>query len=143
MSLLGVGGIFAILLIQNPIFIGVPLLRVAVQRREPDLEIGFQEHGWRRLFLFGIVLGGVVLICNIIIGLLFTSAGIQQNQAAQYPLFEGDYLGQALFFFGAALIVPFGEETLFRGYVFNALRLTFQQRRWGVALAYLVSALLF
>ena len=35
------------------------------------------------------------------------------------------------------------EETLFRGYVFNAIRLTFLSKRWGIVLAYLVSALLF
>jgi membrane protease YdiL (CAAX protease family) len=143
LSLLGVSGIFAILLSQNLIFIGVPVLRVAVLRREPLAELGFHAQGFARLVLSGIGLGIVVLICNALLGLLFVSAGIQQNQAAQYPLFQGDYLGQALFFFGAALIVPIGEETLFRGYVFNAMRLTFQQRPWGQALAYLVSALLF
>jgi len=143
LRLLGVEGIFAVLLIQNVIFVGVPVLRVAVLRREPLAEIGFQAHGWRRLVLIGIGLGIVVLIANAALGLLFNSLGVQQNQAEQYPLFQGDYMGQALFFFGAALLVPIGEETLFRGYVFNALRLTFEERPWGHVLAYLVSALLF
>jgi uncharacterized protein len=143
LRLLGVGGIFAVLLIQNAIFVGVPVLRVAVLRREPLAEIGFRARGLGRLLLLGIGLGVVVLICNGALGVLFNSLGVQQNQAEQYPLFQGDYAGQALFFFGAALLVPIGEETLFRGYVFNALRLTFEQRPWGRVAAYLVSALLF
>jgi CAAX protease family protein len=143
LRLIGADGFFVILLIQNAIFVGVPVLRVAVLRHEPLTEIGFQEHGWRRLVLIGVGLGIVLLIGNAALGLLFNSFGIQQNQAEQYPLFQGDYRGQVLFFFGAALLVPIGEETLFRGYVFNALRLTFQDRPWGRALAYLASALLF
>jgi membrane protease YdiL (CAAX protease family) len=143
LRLLGVGGFFAILLVQNVLFIGVPVLRVAVLRREPLAELGFRARPLSRLILIGIGLGVLVLICNGALGALFSSLGIQQNQAEQYPLFQGDYVGQALFFFGAALLVPIGEETLFRGYVFNALRLTFEQRPWGRALAYLVSALLF
>jgi membrane protease YdiL (CAAX protease family) len=143
LRLLGVGGFFVILLIQNVVFVAVPVLRVAVLRREPLAELGFRTPGLGRLTLIGVGLGIVVLISNGALGLLFSSLGIKQNQAAQYPLFQGDYLGQALFFCGAALIVPIGEETLFRGYVFNALRLTFQDRPWGQALAYLVSALLF
>src|SRR5258706_4045841 len=89
LRLLGVEGIFAVLLIQNVIFVGVPVLRVAVLRREPLAEIGFQAHGWRRLVLIGIGLGIVVLIANAALGLLFNSLGVQQNQAEQYPLFQG------------------------------------------------------
>ena len=143
LRLIGADGFFVILLIQNAIFVVVPVLRVALLRREPLAEIGFRARPLGRLLLVGIGLGIAVLISNAALGLLFNSFGIQQNQAEQYPLFQGDYMGQALFFVGAGLLAPIGEETLFRGYVFNALRLTFQDRPWGRALAYLVSALLF
>ena len=41
------------------------------------------------------------------------------------------------------MLAPIGEEILFRGYVFNALRQSFRARAWGAPLAYVVSALLF
>lgn len=141
--LLGAGGAFVVLLIQNAILIGVPMLRVAVLRRGQLATIGFQAHAPLRLALFGVGLGVAVLAGNALLSYLFRSIGIEQNQAAQYPLFQGDYVGQALFLVGAAILAPIGEETFFRGYAFNALRQTFQTRRWGLPLAYLVSALLF
>jgi membrane protease YdiL (CAAX protease family) len=143
LRLMGVDGIFAALLIQNAIFVATPMLRVAAFRREPLAEIGFQARSLGRLALFGLGLGVLVLIGNATLGYLFSRAGIEQNQADQYPLFKGDYLGQAAFFVGAAVLAPVGEEVLFRGYVFNAIRRTFQFRAWGLPAAYLVSALLF
>jgi membrane protease YdiL (CAAX protease family) len=141
LRLLGPDGVFVVLLAQNAVFVGVPVLRVAALRREPLAEIGFQA--WRplRLALIGLGLGLIILIGNVALGYLFSSAGIEQNQAAQYPLYPGDYAGQALFLVGAAILAPVGEEVLFRGYVFNAIRQTFQAKRWGVPLAYLLSAL--
>jgi membrane protease YdiL (CAAX protease family) len=141
--LLGADGVFAILLLQNAIFVAVPVLRVKVFRREPLETIGFQARNPLLLIALGIGLGMLVLIGNGILGYLFNSAGIRQNQTEQFPLFQGDFLGQALFFIGAAILAPIGEEVLFRGYVFNSIRQTFQTRPWGLLLAYAVSAACF
>lgn len=141
LRLLGSGGVFAILLMQNAIFVLVPIIRVAFLRRERLSEIGFRFDRPLRLIGMGLGLGVLVLIGNAILGYIFSQYGVEQNQAAQYPLFKGDYAGQALFLLGAAVLAPIGEETLFRGYVFNAIRQTFQSRRWGVVLAYLISAI--
>lgn len=142
-NIMGVGGIFATLLVQNLLFVCVPIVRVAILRREPLAEIGFQAPNIPKLVGLGISLSLITLFCNAILSLAFQGVGIQQNQSAQYPLFENDYFGQFFFFIGAALIVPIGEEILFRGYVFNALRTTFQSKSWGIALAFFISALLF
>jgi|GEM_PF-835469 len=140
LRLLGADGIFMLLLAQNAIFVAVPIIRIGLLRRERLTEIGLQIRQPLRLIGLGLGLGVVVLIGNVILGYLFSKIGIEQNQAAQYPLFQGDYAGQVLFMIGAAVLAPIGEETLFRGYVFNAIRQTFQTQRWGVALAYLLSA---
>ena len=143
LRLLGPDGVFVTLLVQNIVFVLVPVIRVALIRHEPLAEIGFRVDPLPRLVLTGLGLGVVVLLCNVLISSLFNSIGIRQNQAAQYPLFQGQYAGQALFFLGAAIIAPIGEEVLFRGYMFNAIRQTFQSRPWGLPLAYLLSALFF
>jgi membrane protease YdiL (CAAX protease family) len=143
LHLIGPGGLFVVLLVQNAVLAFVPIIRVAVLRHEPLAEIGFNFRRPLQLILLGIGLGVIILIGNALLGLFFAWLGVRQNQAAQYPLFAGDYSGQALFLASAALLAPIGEEIMFRGYVFNAIRQTYVDRRWGVPLAYLISALLF
>jgi membrane protease YdiL (CAAX protease family) len=147
LKLLGPDGTFVSLLIQNGICVLVPILRVALIRREPLAEIGFQAPVPSRLILLGVGMAVVMYAGSIALSLVFARFGIEQNQAEQFKkqfsLTPGDTFGQLLFLVGGGLLAPIGEETLFRGYVFNALRLTFASKRWGIVLAYLVSALLF
>jgi membrane protease YdiL (CAAX protease family) len=147
LRLLGADGVFLSLLIQNGVCVLVPVLRVALLRREPLAEIGFAAPRPLRLVLVGVGVGVLSLLANSAIGALFQSLGLQPDQAAQlakdFSLTSSNRLGQALFLVGGGLIAPIGEETLFRGYVFNSIRLTFDARPWGVPLAYIGSALLF
>lgn len=147
LKLLGPDGTFTILLVQNAIFVLVPLLRIATIRREPLAEIGFRAPDPGRLILLGVGMAAVMYAGSIALSLAFAQFGIQQDQAEQFKkqfsLAPGDTFGQVLFLIGGGLLAPIGEETLFRGYVFNAIRLTFESKRWGIPLAYLVSALVF
>lgn len=143
LRLIGADGLFVTLLLTNVAFLLVPIIRVKLLRHEPLAEIGFQARRPLKLIGIGIGVGVLSLILNAALGLFFRQYGVEPDQAAQFPLFQGDYLGQALFMVGAALLAPIGEETLFRGYVFNAIRQSFGARRWGVPLAYAASAALF
>lgn len=143
LRLVGADGLFVTLLATNAAFALIPIARVKWLRREPLAEIGFQAQRPLRLIAIGVAVGVLSLVLNGLASSLFQSLGDAPDQSAQFPLFKGDYLGQALFMLGAAVLAPIGEEILFRGYVFNALRQTFAQRPWGLPLAYGVSALLF
>jgi uncharacterized protein len=140
-------GIFLFVLIQNLVFLGVPILRVAVLRREPLAEIGFRAERPLRLIGLGIGVGFVILISNVALDSFFSWLGIKQDQAEQFTqqfsLLKQGALGQALFFVFGAIGAPLSEEVLFRGYGFNALRRTLPSERGGLLLAYLGSALLF
>jgi membrane protease YdiL (CAAX protease family) len=166
-AFLGVGGIFATLLAQNLLFIGIPYLRLR-WRKEPLGEFGFQMNveplrqlatrlgvpaeyqeslfqlpPFITLSLIGLGLGIVTLICNLLIGLVFLGLDMQQNQTAQYPLYQGDYLGQFIFYIGAGILAPMGEEVLFRGYIFNGIRRVLKNTTNAVIAGYVISALLF
>lgn len=143
LQLIGADGLFFTLLATNLAFVLIPIARVRLLRREPLATIGFQASRPLLLIGVGIAIGLLSLIVNAAVSLTFRQYGVVPDQSAQFPLFKGDYLGQALFLIGATLLAPLGEETLFRGYVFNALRQTFAGRAWGVPLAYATSALLF
>lgn len=141
--LIGADGMLALLVLQNLVFMGVAIVRVRVLRREPLSVLGLSASRPLRLALLGIGLGLLALLLNGIVGVLFVSSGVRQNQATLYPLFPGDYAGQALFFLGAAVLAPIGEEVLFRGYLFGSLRRLAGDSRTGIAIAYGVSALVF
>jgi hypothetical protein len=143
LRLLGVGGVMTLLVIQNLLFVLVPWARVVWLRRESPEQLGFTGKQLLRQIAIGFGLGIAVLFGNALIGLAFNSAGISQNQSAQYPLFAGDYLGQLAFFIGAAIIVPIGEEILFRGYLFNTLWRIWNTQLWGRVAAYGLSAFIF
>jgi len=143
LRLIGADGLFLTLLATNAVFVLIPIIRVKLIRREPLSEIGFRAGQPLRLIGIGIAVGLLSLVVNTVVGSLFEQYGVVPDQAAKFPLFRGDYLGQALFMLGAAVLAPIGEEVLFRGYVFNAIRQSFGSRPWGIPLAYVVSALLF
>jgi membrane protease YdiL (CAAX protease family) len=140
-------GLFVFVFIQNVIFLGVPIVRVAVLRREPLAGIGFRAKRPLRLIGLGFGAGVAILIGNVILNTIFSQLGIEQNQAEQFAqqfsLLQQGMLGQALFFVFGAIGAPLSEEVLFRGYAFNALRRTLPSQRGGLAVAYLGSALLF
>jgi membrane protease YdiL (CAAX protease family) len=140
-------GLFVFVFIQNLIFLGVPILRVAVLRREPLAEIGFRAERPLRLIGLGFGVGAAILIGNVLFDTIFSQLGIEQNQAEQFAqqfsLLHQGVLGQVLFFVFGAIGAPLSEEVLFRGYAFNALRGTLPSKRGGLILAYLGSALLF
>lgn len=141
--LIGADGIFVTALLQNIVFLTIPILRLALLRRQPLAQIGFQVRPFGQLLLFGLGLGFAMLMSNAVIGAVFQAYGMRQNQAQLFPLFPGDYFGQALFFVAVTVFAPIGEEVLFRGYMFNAIRQTFQERPWALPAAYLVSAFVF
>jgi uncharacterized protein len=143
LRLVGADGLFFTLLATNAVFLLIPVLRVKLIRREPLAEIGFRAERPLRLVLIGVGVGVLSLLGNAALSAAFQSLGITPDQSSQFPIFQADYTGQILFLIGAAIIAPIGEEVLFRGYVFNAIRQTFGGRAWGVPLAYLLSALLF
>jgi membrane protease YdiL (CAAX protease family) len=147
LKLLGPDGTFVSLLIQNGICVLVPMLRVGLIRREPLAEIGFQAPAASRLIMLGVGMAVVMFAGSVALSIGFQKLGIEQNQAEQFKkqfsLAPGDTFGQLLFLIGGGLLAPIGEETLFRGYVFNAIRLTFLAKPWGIALAYIASSLLF
>ena len=140
-------GLFVFLFVQNLVFLGVPILRVAVLRREPLAQIGFRAERPLRLIGLGIGVGVAILVANVALDSLFSWLGIRQDQAEQFAqqfsLLEQGALGQALFFLFGAIGAPLSEEVLFRGYGFNALRRALPSERGGLVLAYLGSALIF
>jgi membrane protease YdiL (CAAX protease family) len=135
--LLGADGLLAVITVQNLCFAAVPLVRIVWLRREPWSALGLHAGQPGRNIVIGGVLGIALLLLNGLIGALFQAAGVTQNQAQLYPLLPGDRLGHLLFFIGAALLAPLGEELLFRGYLFSTIR------PYSRALAYVLSALAF
>lgn len=141
LGLIGIRGAFVSTLLQNLIWIAVPLVRIAWVRREPIASIGFTTRNWLVNIGVGIVVGCLAIGANILLSLLFLQFfDTRQNQAEQFNalLQPGDYAGQVLFALLTIVVAPLGEETLFRGYLFNGLRQ--HTGRIGLIAAYILSA---
>ncbi len=121
LRLIGVDGFLAYIVLQNLIFVAVPVVRTRIVRRESLATLGLTLRRPLRMVGYGLVAGIVLLAVNIVLGLIFAGLGVRQNQRAQYPLFAGDYTGQFLFGLAVATVVPFGEEVLARGYIQSTL----------------------
>jgi membrane protease YdiL (CAAX protease family) len=90
----------------------------------------------------GVVVGGaltgVALVAGFVVVTVYTAlTGHAPHQPDQIPTYVR---GAALALSGVAVVLgaPFGEELLFRGFLYNALR-----RRWAVWPSALVSGILF
>jgi membrane protease YdiL (CAAX protease family) len=133
-------GVFILsLLAQNLAFAAVVALRVRVLRKLPWEWLALRAKRPTKLALSGVGLGFGFLVLNFISSYIFSTVlGIEQDQAAQFPIRAGDVGGQILVVVAAVAIAPIGEELLFRGYIFHAI-----QENMGKPAAYIVSSLLF
>ena len=143
-GLIGVRGIFVSTLVQNLIFVAIPMIRIGFVRRESLATLGFTLKSPLRNLAIGVGVGVLALVLNIGLSALFSRVlHIEQNQSDQFAAFlpRNDLFGQLLFVVLAVILAPIGEETLFRGYLFNALRSP-GGRTWLI-IAYIVSAGIF
>lgn len=124
-GLFGIRGVFVTTLIQNLLFLGVPLIRVGLIRRESITSIGWSVRNWPLNMFIGVGVGCLAVVTNLGFGILFRLVlHIEQDQASQFGalLKKNDVVGQALFVLLAVVVAPIGEEALFRGYLFNGVR---------------------
>jgi len=93
---------------------------------------------WQRVRL-GLVVGIAVIVADAILEAALAAFGIHQTQQEVFlgvrDATPGQFVGILL---AAAFIAPVCEEVFFRGYIFTAVR-----QRYGVALAFIASSLLF
>jgi|HigsolmetaAR202D_1030399.scaffolds.fasta_scaffold00684_5 membrane protease YdiL (CAAX protease family) len=137
--ILSPGFLFWSVLLQNLAFIGVVLFRIRLMRHLPLTWLGLHFQKFGKMVLIGIGFGFAFIAMNVVTSWAFDYFfDIRQNQADQFPIVQGDILGQALFFVAAAVIAPIGEEIFFRGYIFNALR-----QDLGPMFAIIMSAVIF
>lgn len=116
------GLFFGFVLVQNLAFGIVVLLRVFYFARLSPGWLGLVAAQPWRLIGQGLASGAVFLVLNVALSAAFSAIGIEQNQAAQYPLRQGDLPGQLLIAIAGTLLAPLVEELFFRGYVYGALR---------------------
>lgn len=137
--ILSPGFLFWSVLLQNLAFIGVVLFRTRLMRHLPLTWLGLHAQKFGKMILIGIGFGLAFIAMNVATSWVFDYFfDIRQNQADQFPIVQGDIIGQALFFLAAAVVAPIGEEIFFRGYVFNALR-----QDLGPIIAIILSAVVF
>ncbi|MBC8104007.1 MAG: CPBP family intramembrane metalloprotease [Cytophagales bacterium] len=147
--------VLPMLFLQNIVFFGVPAAFVFLKYRLPLREIGLPPLPKRREVLMGIGLGlaaiavslplemGLTALANQFSYLPWVAAGLKMEQALPInALIESvTKQGWGVLLLAALAIGPgpgFGEEMLFRGFLFGLLR-----RRWGLWPGVIVSGFVF
>lgn len=147
-------------LLQNVAFFLVPAAFITLKYRLPLSEIGLPRLPRRRDWIAGVLLGILAMMMS---GLLeigthalagqfrdvaWIKAALEYEKtnpvaamAKALPTLGAGWLLLAVVAVGIA--APLGEEMFFRGFVFTVLRRRFAERRWGAAVALVVSAVLF
>jgi membrane protease YdiL (CAAX protease family) len=134
-ELLEPGLVSMLLVMQAAIFIAAGLaLRSLRCRQELPEKATLSEQ-----IMSGALFGGVALAGSMALSVVLTMLG-QHPQEQAWVIGQAHQRGpgMALFVLLAVVVVPIGEEILFRGYAFERLR-----QRGGIVAAYLVSSLLF
>lgn len=139
-------GIFAILVIVAGNGLFAPLSAILVllwvwRSNTPWREIGYvRPRSWTSTLVVGIVLGAAFkLMMKAIVMPLFGAPPI--NQAFQYLVGNRAALPAAIY--TMIVVAGFGEETVFRGFMFERLGKLFGSRAWAKILIVLLTSLLF
>ncbi|MCL5283691.1 MAG: CPBP family intramembrane metalloprotease [Armatimonadetes bacterium] len=143
----------ATLPIQAAVFCGVVVffVRIVYGERMRDIGLRIRPHDWEILYGIGAGLAGLVIIGAVQVLTNVTIIGIWGLQALKHlkiiqnPLYVGTLLkplesgvGLVALVVAGAVIAPFSEEMVFRGFLLNALK-----KRFNPATAIIVSGIVF
>ena len=147
-------GLSVITIVQNALFVGLPAYVVTVRYGLTPARLGARFDGWPRLAAIGAVIALLTLPLSIgsenlavfLLGLIEGPTQAAARAAAEHlsdplqpiltTLAGVAPVGWVLFLL--TVVVPIGEETFFRGFVYGGLR-----TRWGAVAGTLVSAAFF
>jgi membrane protease YdiL (CAAX protease family) len=142
----GPTGVIAILVILAGNFVVSPISAILVLvwvawSRTPWREIGFvRPVSWVRTVAIGIVFGGVFkLLMKMIVMPLLGADPV--NHA--YHFLAGNRVALPGMIFAFIVVAGFGEETMFRGYLFERFGKLFGSSVWAKAITVLITSLWF
>lgn len=149
-SLLELSG-FAIA--QNLLFIGLTLYVVRIRYQLPLADLGVRVERWPSWAVAGLLIGLLSIpVSTQVEELAIALIGLFVGRGTAEQMAEEEHLSDVLtgilqepisvtetawIFFLVCVLVPLGEEIFFRGFVYGTLR------RWGAAVAAVLSALFF
>lgn len=140
LGILGVVVVLLAMLLLSPVIGSIFVLLWARLARVPYSEIGFaRPPSWLRSLLYGIVLG--IALKLVLKALVLPLLGVEAVNR-QFHSVQGNPTA-ALGWSAYALVAAFGEETFFRGYLFERIGAWLGKERLGATVAVVVSSALF
>jgi membrane protease YdiL (CAAX protease family) len=133
------GGLTLSVLALDGALLGVLYLRIVHPQVLSWKQMGLSPDRLSAFIAQGVGYGVVTIVGTGLLGLLLQALGVQQTQEA---MFQGVLSAPPSQFvavlLAAGVFAPVVEETFFRGYILTGLT-----ARWGTAVAFVISALLF
>jgi len=101
-------------------------------------DLGLRASGTRRPVVVGLGYGLLFVLASGSISLLLAAFGVQQDQAALFPLTDAGPWARAALVTAGVVFAPVAEEVFFRGFVFQAMA-----ARKGLVRGLIYSSILF
>jgi len=122
----------------------IPILLVVYVRLVWPRAVTWQELGLRAMPVlqaigFGLAIGLLAIVCNVVVGLTLSALGLRPNQSEEFEFVRAaGPNGLLVVLVLACVTAPFVEELFFRGFVFGLYR-----RRQPLWVAYVISGAIF
>ncbi len=113
--------LFVVVLLEDAVFIGVVYVLLVRRRVTSWREMGLRGLPSLRSVGLGLLWGIAFIAVSATIELLLRLVGVQQTQAAQFPIGRGGIAGTVAIWIAGIILAPFTEEIFFRGFLFRAI----------------------
>ncbi|MEG1501672.1 MAG: type II CAAX endopeptidase family protein [Clostridiales bacterium] len=126
--------------LQTAVFIGGSYFFVAYYHYRPWFFLGFRYGSWDKIFFSGISWGIMLYFVSVLSTLLLSLIIPRNNPQEIFLLLQAcdNQLLLALFVFSIVILAPLGEEVLFRGFFYAALK-----KKLGVNPGIIISGICF
>lgn len=112
--------LFLVVVVQDVVFVGVVYFLIVRRKVLSWRQMGLGRPRLRSL-TSGLLYGAAFIVVATAFEFLLRGFGVEQNQAAQFPLGKGGVLGTAAIWLAGVVLAPVTEEIFFRGFVFRAM----------------------
>lgn len=115
--------LFVIIALEDAAFVGVVYFLLVRRKITSWRDMGLRGAPTLRSLGLGGLWGTLFVIASSAVELLMRLFGVEQTQAAQFPLGQGGIAGTVAIWVAGIILAPITEEIFFRGFIFRAMAL--------------------
>jgi hypothetical protein len=113
--------LFVLIAVEDAVLLAIVYLLLIRSGVTSWSEMGFTRTLSLRSLGYGVLFGVLFVIAAAAVGIILNALGIEQTQAAQFPIENATGGGLAAIWVAGVVFAPVTEEIFFRGYLYRAM----------------------